>query len=273
MRDTQWLSPPWGTSDVGATMTTRKGGHSAGPYADLNLGRHVGDEPALVAANRVLFAARIDAMPVFLSQVHGNRVIRLTSADARPDAAPHEADACVTTESGLACSVLVADCLPVLMAAPERRGVAAAHVGWRGLSAGVLEAALGALCEAARCDAPQVRAWLGACIGPGRFEVGIDVLHALGVAPEAADAERFAAAPSKGGQRKWLANLPLLARDRLAAHGVRQISGADLCTVEDAFRFFSFRRDGVTGRMAAAIWLRRSMARSVASTSGKSPEV
>jgi YfiH family protein len=152
----------------------------------------------------------------------------------------------------------VADCLPVLMAFPG--GVAAAHAGWRGLAAGVLENTLDALCAGTGCRPDQVQAWLGPCIGPGRFEVGADVLRAFGCDPHAAPT---AACGGTTGFRfratspgKWLANLPGLARDRLQAAGVKDISGGEWCTFDDASRFFSFRRDGVTGRMVAAIWRR-----------------
>jgi YfiH family protein len=161
----------------------------------------------------------------------------------------HEADAAVATEPGVACAIQVADCLPVLFAAP--RGVAAAHAGWRGLAGGVLEATVQALCEATG-DAPlQLDAWLGPCIGAGRFQVGADVLEAFGADP-ARPGDAFH--PELAG--KWLADLPRLARQRLAALGVRRVHGGAWCTASDRARFFSFRRDRVTGRMAALVWLR-----------------
>ena len=175
------------------------------------------------------------------------QVVRLSIADVRPDAPVHEADGSVTTEPGIACTSQVADCLPVLFAAPG--GVGAAHAGWRGLAAGVLEATLQALCAAAACEPAQVQAWLGACIGPRRFEVGADVLQAFGVDP-AGQSPHF----RRHAAGKWLADLPALARDRLRSAGVRDLSGGRWCTVEDASRFFSYRRDRVTGRMVAAIW-------------------
>jgi len=153
--------------------------------------------------------------------------------------------------------VQVADCLPVLMAAPQGRGVAAAHAGWRGLSGGVVEAALNALCGAAACMPEEVHAWLGACIGPRRFEVGADVLEAFGARAAGVDPLRFVSAPPVEGVPKWHANLAQLARDRLTRAGVVRVTGGRWCTVEDASRFFSFRRDRVTGRMAAAVWIRR----------------
>jgi YfiH family protein len=187
---------------------------------------------------------------VHLRQVHGTRVVRIGRGDAEEGAAPHAADAAVTVEPGIACVVQAADCLPVLLAARNGRAVAAAHAGWRGLAAGVVGATVDALCEAAACAPAEVVAWLGACIGPRSFEVGADVLAAFEAEPGDAP-QRFT--PAREG--KWLADLSGLARDRLAAADVGRIDSADACTVEDASRFFSFRRDGVTGRMAAAVWI------------------
>ena len=249
-----WLAPPWRIGGVAGLMTTRAGGTSVGPFRSMNLGDRVGDDPASVAANRRILAEAIGAAPVYLRQVHGTRVVRIDAYDAEEGAAVHEADACVTVELGVACVVQAADCLPVLLAARNGRAVGAAHAGWRGLAAGIVEAAVASVCEAAACPPRDTVAWLGACIGPRSFEVGADVLAAFDVAPEAEGDEHFR--PLRPG--KWLANLPLLARDRLAAAGVAQIDGADACTVEDVSRFFSFRRDGVTGRMAAAVWIEPS---------------
>ncbi len=240
-----WLRPDWHAPGVGALMSTRLGGASGGAFGSLNLKPGLGDDDAAVAANQARFAQAIGGVPQWLEQVHGRGVVRLPSAaDDRP-----RADASLTTEPGVACVVQVADCLPVLFAAPGARGVAAAHAGWRGLAAGVLEATLAALCEATGSEPDDIQAWLGACIGPRRFEVGPDVLQAFGPEAEA----RFVAQR----EGKWLADLPGLARDRLAAAGMQRLSGGAWCTVEDSSRFFSFRRDGVTGRMAAAIWLER----------------
>jgi len=243
------LRPDWpARSNVGALMSTRLGGVSAAPFDSLNLGRSGGDAPAAIDENRRRFAAALDgARPVWLSQVHGARVLRLR-ADAMP--AAREADAAIATEPGLACTVMVADCLPVLFAAPDGRGVGAAHAGWRGLAGGVLEASVAALCDAAACAPRDLLAWLGPCIGPRQFEVGAEVVEACG------GDSRFLARPRADGSMRWLADLPGLARDRLRAAGLTQISGGELCTVENASRFFSFRRDRVTGRMAAAVWLR-----------------
>jgi YfiH family protein len=246
-----WLAPSWRIQGVGAFMTTRTGGTSAGRFASMNVGDRVGDDPASVAANRRLLAAATGASPVYLRQVHGERVVRVGAHDAADGAPLHEADASVAVEPGIACVVQAADCLPVLLAARNGRAVGAAHAGWRGLAAGVVDAAAAAVAGAAACSPQEIVAWLGACIGPRSFEVGADVLAAFGVAPGADAADRFR--PLREG--KWLANLPLLARERLAAAGIAEIESVDACTVEDASRFFSFRRDGVTGRMAAAIWI------------------
>jgi YfiH family protein len=250
------IVPRFATSGVGALMSTRAGGVSKGGFDSLNLGSAVGDDPGAVAENRARFAAALQgARPVFLQQVHGLELRRLDATAAGHGAMPC-ADASLSTEPGIACVIQVADCLPVLMAAPDRRGVAAAHAGWRGLAGGVLEATLAALVEAAACSAADVEVWLGPCIGPRQFEVGADVLAGFGVDPAAAHPRFLPAAPGK-----WLADLAGLAGDRLRAQGARQIGGGGWCTVEDASRFFSYRRDrpryGNSGRMAAAIWIDR----------------
>jgi YfiH family protein len=248
-----WLHPGWDAPGVGALMTTRHAGFSSGPYASMNLRDGLGDDRGAVARNRARFEQALGARPAMLNQVHGTRVARLHQIDVRAGAPVHEADAAITTEHGIACCVQVADCLPVLIAAPAARGVGAAHAGWRGLSAGVLESTVAALCDVTACAPADLQVWLGPCIGPLRFEVGADVLAAFGADPAAATGQpRFR--PHAPG--KWLADLAGLARDRLRAVGVTAVSGGIWCTVEDASRFFSFRRDGITGRMVAAVWLR-----------------
>jgi YfiH family protein len=249
-----WLRPDWHLPGIGARMSTRRGGVSAAPWDSLNLGIAVGDDPEAVAENRRRFAQTIPASavrPVFMRQVHGTRVLRLTAAHAEPGAALEDADGCVTTEPHIACTVQVADCLPVLFAAPGARAVGAAHAGWRGLAGGVLEATLAAVCEAAGCAPAEVHAWLGPCIGSDNFEVGSDVLKAFDAEP--GNPGGFFKPAMRAG--KWFGDLPGLARRRLHAAGVRQMGGGRWCTVADASRFFSFRRDGVTGRMAAAVWI------------------
>lgn len=250
------LRPAW-SAPVGALCSTRAGGVSAGPWAGLNLGDAVGDDPAAVAENRRRFASWLEgARPVWMRQVHGTQVLRLTPAALRDSGAdPPVADAAWTDQPGLACVVQVADCMPVLLAAADGRAVAAAHAGWRGLAAGVLEATLAALCEGAGVQPAQVQAWIGPCIGRRRFEVGADVLRAFGAGDAAASAA-FVPCARADGSARWLADLPALASARLQAAGVGSISGGMWCTASDASGFFSFRRDGVTGRMAAAIWRR-----------------
>ena len=251
-----WLAPEWNAdARVGARMTTRSGGLSDPPWDSMNLGLGSGDVADRVLANRERFAQAIGATPVFLRQVHGQRVVRLDAGSAH--ASVEAADASWTREPGVACTVLVSDCLPVLFATPQARAVGAAHAGWRGLSAGVLERCAEALCDAAACEPRELVAWLGPCIGPEAFEVGADVLVAFGAEPLPNTRPRFRYQPRADGDPRWRADLAGLARDRLAALGVRQISGGPWCTVQDRSRFFSFRRDGITGRMAAAVWIGR----------------
>lgn len=245
------ITPDWPVDGrVGALMSTRAGGVSAAPFDSLNLGRSAGDDAAAIDENRRRFAAALGARPVWMSQVHGARVLRLTAGAPPAGSMAEAADAAITTEAGIACTVMVADCLPVLLAAPVGRGVGAAHAGWRGLAGGVLDATVDALCESTNCAPHELQAWLGPCIGPRQFEVGAEVLAAFG------GGARFLVRPRPDGQMRWLADLPGLARDRLQALGLTRIGVDGGCTVEQASRFFSFRRDGVTGRMAAAVWLR-----------------
>ncbi len=251
------IAPDWEPSGIGALVTTRCGGVSAAPWSTLNLGDAVGDDPAAVAENRRRLAAAIGAAPVYLRQVHGAAVVELTAHDAKPARPPIEADAAVTAAAGIACTVQVADCLPVLFATRDGAAVGAAHAGWRGLAAGVVERTLQRLCALGRCTPAEVRVWLGPCIGPRQFEVGADVLAAFGADPAASrrDAHpRFVPRPRPDGSARWLCDLAGLARDRLAAAGVGAVSGGRWCTVEDRSAFFSFRRDGVTGRHAAVVW-------------------
>lgn len=242
-----WQAP----AGVQALMTVRDGGVSTAPYASLNLGDHVGDLPTAVTENRRRLADAVDAVPVWLEQVHGVEVIDAAAAlgGARP-----RADGSFTTAPGIACVVLVADCLPVLLAARNGRAVGAAHAGWRGLAAGVLDSAVAAVSGAAECEPRDLIAWLGPCIGPDRFEVGADVRSAFG---QRASGRFTPSAPAADGSPRWLADLPGLARDGLRRAGVAEISGGRWCTVSDASRFFSYRRDGTTGRLAAAVWIER----------------
>ena len=255
------LRPDWAVpAGVLAAMSTRQGGVSAAPFDSLNLrppelpGQAL-DEPAAVLENQRRFAQALGAAPVWLDQVHGADVVRLQMADLHRVGPLHRADAAVTSVPGLACTVLVADCLPVLLCADNGRAVGAAHAGWRGLAAGVLEHTVAALCEAADCQPAAVQAWLGACIGPRQFEVGADVLAAFGADGPGDATAHFTPRPRPDGALRWLADLPALARLRLQRAGVQRTSGGHWCTLESPARFFSFRRSGRTGRMAAAIAL------------------
>lgn len=232
-------------------LTTRCGGVSQAPWDSLNLGGSAGDTLQAVTANRQAVASAMRARPVWLRQVHGLDVLRLR-ADG-PQELP-TADAAWTTEAGIACTVLLADCLPVLLCSADGRAVAAVHAGWRGLAAGVLEAAIACLQQQAGVLPANLLAWLGPCIGPRQFEVGADVLHAFGASADHAAAALFVPRLRADGSAGWLADLPALARLRLQRLGVDEITTDGRCTVEQRSDFFSFRRDGVTGRQAAGIW-------------------
>lgn len=226
---------------------------SLAPFDAFNLGLHVSDDLEVVMEHRAELARFMGASPVWLEQVHGNRVLHITSDT--PNELP--ADGALATQPGVVCTVMVADCLPVLLSAPMGRGVCALHAGWRGLAGagemagrGILEEGVAALCEASSCDPSELRAWLGPCIGPDAFEVGGDVLLGFGVDPQEGH-PRFK--PSQA--ERWLADLPGLAADRLRQMGLVHLSGGAGCTVSQPARFFSFRRDRVTGRQAACIWI------------------
>lgn len=252
-----WLRPAWAPGSdlpVTALMSTRAGGVSQEPYASMNVGVAVQDEPAAVAENRARIEQALGARAVFLQQVHGADVVLLQPQHVQAGAPTLIADASVSVTPGLGVAIQVADCLPVLFAAPG--GVAGAHAGWRGLSAGVLENTVAALCAAAHCRPNQVQAWLGACIGPQAFEVGPDVLAAFGASDAPIDSEFFKYQPNAAGQPRWRADLAGLARQRLQALGLDFVSGVHACTFSEASRFFSFRREPRCGRMVAAISLR-----------------
>lgn len=252
------LTPDWPVpAGVHAVCTTRAGGVSIAPYDSLNLGDHVGDNPAHVAANRAALQVALGVRPVFLNQVHGTEVAALHIASANGTVA----DACITTEPGVACTVMVADCLPLLLTDRQGRVVAAAHAGWRGLvgqgSVGVLEQICKrfvALALMKQSDiATDLLAWLGPCIGPNAFEVG-DEVQAAFTERDGLAAHFFKKQPSG----KWLADLAGLARLRLRRIGITQIYGNDSsaawCTVSNPSRFFSHRRDRVSGRFCVSIW-------------------
>ncbi len=239
---------------VQAFCSLRNGGVSLPPYDSLNLGDHVLDDQASVQTNRVLLSDSIGVKPVFMQQVHGWDVLELTPQTPNSVAA----DVCITQYSNLACTIMVADCLPVLLAEPSGQWVAAAHAGWRGLAGesgtGALEVAVKAICARASCRPHQLQVWLGPCIGPGAFEVGDEVRQAF-CDQQPLAAQAFAPGPRLG---QWWADLAALARQRLQAMGVVKVAGNDStnpwCTVSRPDLFFSHRRDRISGRFAACIW-------------------
>jgi polyphenol oxidase len=240
------IHPDWPVpSRVKSLMTTRQGGVSSAPWDSFNLGDHVGDDPQNVAVNRASLRENLPADPLWLKQVHSAKVV---DPGLDPDL---EADAAFTRRPATVCAVLTADCLPVLFCDRSGSVVAAAHAGWRGLAGGVLEATVTAM-DVAPGD---ILAWMGAAIGPQAFEVGDEVREAfVGQHIEAATA--FKPLPSKDVfAQKWLADIYQLARIRLNRAGVEAIYGGGRCTYAESREFFSYRRDGVTGRMAALIWL------------------
>ncbi|MCG6951013.1 MAG: peptidoglycan editing factor PgeF [Betaproteobacteria bacterium] len=237
------IVPDWNVpAAVRALVTTRAGGVSGGAHAALNLGLRCGDEVDAVLENRRRLRALLPAEPLWLRQVHGRNVLFAEQVAA----AEHEADASVTTRPHRVCAVLVADCLPVLLADERGEAVGVAHAGWRGLASGVIESTVAAF----PCAPTRLVAWLGPAIGPKVYEVG-DEVRAAFLVHDAAAASAFV--PTRPGH--WLADLYALARQRLSACGVRQVGGGGFCTYSETERFFSFRRDRITGRMAALVWL------------------
>lgn len=245
------IRPDWpAPANVVALTTLRSGGHSAAPFASLNLAAHVEDDPAAVAANRKVLAGLLPggARVQWLTQVHGTRVVRAEGSDGSP-----RADASWSRTPGLACAVLTADCLPVLFCSRDGQVVAAAHAGWRGLLGGVLECTV----EAMGIAPGQVLAWLGPAIGPAAFEVGDEVRVAFLDAARTAQLTPTAACfiPNRANPGHYFADLYALARFRLGALGPVRVYGGDACTFSAPERYFSYRRDGRTGRMASLILL------------------
>lgn len=237
-----WIPANWPAADrVRAGTSTRLGGASRGAYTSLNLAGHVGDDAQAVGENRRRLAARLGlaSEPLWLEQVHGKRMI------AAHEYASARADAAWTDRPGIVCAVLTADCLPLLLCDRDGTRVAAVHVGWRGLAAGIVKQAVTTL-----RPAEDLLAWLGPCIGPGAFEVGNDVYQACRSLVAGAE---HAFTPHRPDH--WLADLSQLVRRVLAGLGVAECHGDDSCTYNDGKRFYSYRRDGTTGRMASLIWM------------------
>jgi YfiH family protein len=247
-----WLQPEWPAPPaVRAACTLRSGGRSAAPYASLNLGAHVGDDAAAVAGNRQRLRAALGlpAEPLWLAQVHGTCVVDADRAGLDVATVPR-ADAAITRHRGRVLAVLVADCMPVLLCRRDGAAVAVAHAGWRGLAAGILEATV----EALATPGEQLLAWLGPAIGPMHFEVGAEVRAAF------CDGDAEAAQAFRVNARgRWQCDLRGLARRRLERLGLQSIHVDERCSYAQADCFFSHRRDGVTGRFAALIWIDAGM--------------
>lgn len=242
------LEPRWAApAHVRAAFSLRSGGTSEPPWGTLNLGVHVGDDSAAVLENRrrLVHALRLPSEPLWLDQVHGKNVIEVDERSRPAVGSRPRADAVVTRTSGIVLAIQVADCLPVLFSSRDGRVLGAAHAGWRGLAAGVLEATVAAMAT----PASDLVAWIGPSIGPAYFEVGGEVREAFLVSQSGADS---AFHPNPRG--RWQCDLPALARQRLASLGLTRVDGGEWCTAADPVRFFSHRRDQKTGRMAALIW-------------------
>ena len=236
-----WIKPDWpAAKNIHAAVTLRTGGLSKGAFSSLNPALHVNDKPENVVANRKTISDMLNlpSAPVWLEQVHGNRVIK-----ANQSTQLQQADASYIEQAGLVCAVMTADCLPVLLATSGGDKIAAIHAGWRGLLAGIIRHTVNAL------DATNIIAWLGPAIGPDCFEVGSEVRNAF--VKQSAD---FAGGFKQINQNKYLADIYQLATIELATMGVTQVYGGGFCTVTDKERFYSYRRDGETGRMATLIW-------------------
>lgn len=246
------LIPEWDDlpPNVGSLTTLRRGGVSLGPYDDgqggggLNLGDHVGDMPQHVAHNRAMLTRILPSEPVWLSQVHGTHVVDAALVQGRI-----EADAAISTRRGVVCAIMTADCLPVLLCDAAGTVIGAAHAGWRGLVEGVLENTVEAMRNAGAAD---ITAWLGPAIGPHRFEVGAEVKQAF----EARQTEAAQAFMPAAEEDKYFADIYTLARLRLQALNIKKVGGGGFCTVTDSERYYSYRRDRATGRMASLIWLK-----------------
>lgn len=246
MKQSDFILPEWPVpSHVRALTTTRRPGVGKPPFDALNLAGHVGDDPGAVSRNRTILGQALawPAEPLWLQQVHGTKLVAAGHASAGA-----EADGCYASSGGHVCAVLTADCLPILMCDEDGTEVAALHAGWRGLAGGIIGVAM----EWFSAPPEKILAWLGPAIGPRKFEVGRDVYDAF-VAVDNEARKGFQAS----GDEHWLADLYFLARLQFRRHGVNRVFGGDYCTYSDKDRFYSFRRDGITGRMASLIWIEK----------------
>jgi YfiH family protein len=248
------IKPSWHVpQQIKAFCTTREGGVSKPPFNSLNLGLNAGDHFEDVLQNRSILKAHLPTGPIWLKQIHGVTVSTPASRQNLVDG-PFEADALVSNIPNEVLAILTADCMPVLFASKYGDVIGAAHAGWRGLSGGVLENTIREMCSLSKGLRPQdITAWMGPAIGPTAFEVGQDVLQAFSSQSQAVLSEAFR--PIVGSPEKYLANLYLLAQDRLRSLGIEQIYGGEFCTVNDPMHFFSYRRDKDTGRFASLIWI------------------
>ncbi len=236
------IIPDWpAPANVKALQTTRAGGISSTPYDSFNLGDHVGDSPLAAERNRMLLNTLLPSEPVWLEQAHGTIVVNADNANCRP-----QADACIARHRSAVCVVMTADCLPVLLCDTGGSVVGAVHAGWKGLAAGVIEAAV----QEMEVAPQHLMAWLGPAISQDAFEVGEEVRAAF-VTKQPQSASAFV----PGLKGKWFADIYALARLRLNALGITSIHGGSFCTYMEPERFFSYRRDGMTGRMGTFIWL------------------
>ena len=234
-----WLLPDWpAPANIHAGTSLRQGGISLPPYDSLNLGDHVGDDPAAVAENRRRL--KLPGEPVWLRQTHSTRIVDA----ARCPPGPIEADGSTSTQTGIICAVLTADCLPLLICDRKGSQVAAVHAGWRGLAAGIIETAV----KKFTANGSELLVWLGPAIGAEAYEVGDEVREIFITQHPAAES----AFQTSG--KKWLMDIYQLARQRLQQLGIHSIYGGEHCTFREAEYFYSYRRDGVTGRMASVIW-------------------
>jgi len=251
------IEPSWTLSQqIQAFCTTRQGGLSQAPFNSLNLGLNAGDDSAVVLQNRSILRSALPSEPLWLKQIHGATVSTPTSRNALGNG-PFEADASVTNIPNEVLAILTADCMPVLFASRKGDVIGAAHAGWRGLSGGILENTVNEMMALSPGLMPSdISAWMGPAIGPSAFEVGEDVLQAF--SQQGQDILSKAFIPINETPGKYLADLYLLARDRLRLIGIEQIDGGEFCTVNDPERFFSYRRDKITGRFASLIWISNS---------------
>lgn len=251
------LQPDWPAPQcVRALVTTRTGGHSAPPFDSFNLAEHVDDEPENVRKNRFQLRDILPSEPVWLNQVHSNRVVNAGAVQGKVDA-----DGSFTIEANIVSVVMTADCLPVLVCNKQGNAVAALHAGWRGLLDGILEQGVEQLCQAVSCHARDLLVWLGPAIGPTAFEVGGEVREAFvqkasTVNPASVSLIEQCFQPANV-ENKWFADIYQLARVRLSMFGVENFYGGNYCTYNDKENFYSYRRDGKTGRMASLIWINK----------------